>query len=126
MRREQLAEIARRWEALFPTEFLLDRRITYDRGKTTVTIRELRIVGSWWRDEAWVTPEEGAGEAGVSLLLIELVASIKTAPKLVTLPIACLSLHSLARWHERAAQRGLGDLRRDLSVLGQVSTSAAT
>jgi hypothetical protein len=104
--------VLRTWAATAPMGF----RVGHVRAavvRTEFAIREYRISTSWLHDDGW---NNDFRERGLSVCELVLAAH---KGKLVRrwVPLACVSLHALARRIERGRARDHAALTRDLAVL---------
>jgi hypothetical protein len=111
--------VLRAWAETVPATFRVGRaRVAHVR--TEFAIREQRISTSWLHND---DSNNDSRERGLSVCTV-LFAVHKGALTVRRTPIACISLHALARWIERSAERDHAALVRDLAVL--VESNAAS
>jgi hypothetical protein len=112
LRPEMPMSCIRAWAETVPAVFRVGRaRVAVVR--TEFAIREVRISTSWLHNDDWNNDERERG-----LSVCELVFAVHKA-KLIArwTPVACISLHALARRIERSAERDHAALTRDLALL---------
>jgi hypothetical protein len=115
LRPQQPMGALRQWAETMPTGLCIGRpRVAHH--KSDIAISEHRITVSWLQDEAW--GEDASKERGVSIC--KLTFAVHKGKFVKTWrPVACVSLHALARRIERGAERGHAALIGDLAVLAE-------
>jgi hypothetical protein len=113
LRPEAPMGVLRAWAETVPSAFRLGpSRIA--RVRTEFAINENRITSSWITDRAW--GEDASRERGVSICKLTFAVHAGKLTK-VWQPIACISMHALARRLERGASRDHSALIDDLAAL---------
>lgn len=108
IRREQLAEAERRWTNDLPQHGRLMLRT--ERDGYSLRIADLRVTAGSLRFDNW---HDDDTEPNVSLQVISVQIDKRTF--VTGDEVLCVvSMHSLARWHERTRNNDKADLERDL------------
>jgi hypothetical protein len=115
-RREHLVDAARAWRSTLPAAGRLE--LSIERQPKSLTIAEMRVGASDFRAPWW---ERGAIEPGVLVQGIRLVVAPKRFDFAI-LPLACVSLHALARRLQRGSMAE-ESLMIELRALGHAAAA---
>jgi hypothetical protein len=113
LRAEMLADVARQYERLIPSQFRIGP-IEGTKHKGEFAIVERRLCVSWLTHDDWVAPE--MREPGLSICRFTFSVHQGRLRQHWT-PLANVSLHALARHEERRHDRSQAALRHDLALL---------
>jgi hypothetical protein len=120
LRSETPMGVLRTWAQTVPADFrLAPSRVMH--ARTEFAITELRVSGSWIRDQAW--GDDAGREYG--LAICSLVFSVHRGELIHQWrPVVNVSLHSLGRWFERGHPcREPAALLADLTTLAQAGAN---
>jgi hypothetical protein len=112
-RTESLADAANQWRNQLAGTGRLD--VSIEQTRTSLTIRELRVGASDNRFDDW---PEGDVEPGFAVQLIS-ISIHRRKDKSEWVSLAGLSLHAIARWHQRAWCNSTDALRADIWAFAQ-------
>ena len=119
LRREQLAELGRRWRNDAPKHLRISFAVHVNGSKGSITERRLGI----GRIERIDDPEWTAQEDGVWVVEARFVAGNDGARSHHVL-LANFSLHAIARWYQRSGKSSDAELMADMNVVASIWRSS--